>query len=435
MPQKTSTRNEQSATSPGSSRATRSCWHNGSVPAFLLLVISLLLGGPLAAQSFSPEDLDRLTRQITEITGFAARQPIPSETISREGWKAWVANEIDEQVKPDEIRAEELTLKMFGLLPRDFDLRSATVDLLAEQAAAVYDHRRKRMLFIDGAASGLMNEMVAIHELAHALADQHFDLTRFIDKAPSTDEAQAARLAVVEGQAMWIMLEAQVSRIGQSLKSDPGIISNFSASAAANASGLFPAFDRAPLYLRQTLMFPYMAGLNFQQKALEHYGQRGFSEVLRRPPATTREVLHPEVWIARTPPVRPPLPAHNFPRGYRKLTSGSVGELDFQIMLTQYTSQPEAEAQAPLWRGGAFDLHEDAQQSRQILRWATVWATGQAAEDFLRLYARVLKGKAPDTVFTRDTSNEIAGHNAAGSFRVTRAGARVQALEGLKPAE
>ncbi len=404
--------------------------------AALLFALCLLAGTPpVPAQKPSGEDIERLTAQINQITGFAAKRPIPFETITREGWKQWVENEIREQVKPEEIRAEELTLKMFGLLPQEFDLRAATVDLLAEQAAAVYDHRRKRMLFVEGGPGGLMNDMVVIHELAHAVADQHFDLTRFIDKAPRTDEAQAARLAVVEGQAMWIMLEAQVSRMGQSLKTDPGMIAAFTTSAAANASGLFPAFDRAPLYLRQTLMFPYMAGLNFQQKALEHYGLRGFSEVLRRPPATTREVLHPEVWIAGTPPLRPPLPAYDFPRGHRKLTQGSVGQLDFQILLTQYTSQAEAGEQAPAWRGGAFDLHEDKKTGRTVLRWSAAWKDEKAAADFMALYRRVLEGKSSGTEFTVDTSIRLEGRNASGAFRLVRSGARVQAVEGLKPAE
>lgn len=409
-------------------------WHN-KVVRLLSLFLALLLAGPVCAQTPSAEDLERLTRQVTEITGFTAKRPIPFETISRDGWKQWVEREISEQVKPEEIRAEELTLKMFGLLPKDFDLRQATVDLLAEQAAAVYDHRRKRMLFVEGGPGGIMNEMVVLHELAHALADQHFELTKFIDKAPKSDEAQAARLAVVEGQAMWVMLEAQMRRMGQSLAKDPGMIATFTASAAASASGLFPAFDRAPLYLRQTLMFPYMAGLNFQQKAIERYGVRGFQEVLKRPPVTTREVLHPEVWLAAAPPVRPPLPKLDSLRDYERLTEGSVGELDFEILLTQFAGEAEAKRQAPRWRGGAFELHEHKETKRPLLRWSAVWENDAAAADFLALYRRVLEGKAPDTRFTREAALSLEGVNQDGAFRVTRWGARVEAIEGLKPPE
>lgn len=407
-------------------------WQN-RVVRILLLLLAAWLAGPLPAQSPAPADLDRLTRQITEITGFAAKRPIPWETITREGWKQWVENEIREQVKPEEIRAEELTLKMFGLLPEDFDLRQATVDLLAEQAAAVYDHRRKRMLFVEGGPGGLMNGMVVVHELAHALAGQQFDLTRFIDKAPKTDEAQAARLAVVEGQAMWVMLEANLRQIGQSLAKDPGMIAMFTSPAASAARGLYPAFDNAPLYLRETLMFPYMAGLQFQQKAVERYGARGFTEVFRRPPSTTREVLHPEVWLAGETPQRPPLPSIGQARGYERLTAGSVGELDFRILFAQYSAASDAEALAAQWRGGAFELLEHQRSREPLLRWSTVWSDAGAAARFLESYKRVLEGKAAGTRFTRETPWALEGANARGGFRITRMGARVEGVEGLKP--
>lgn len=400
----------------------------------LLLVLALAPAG-LTAQPPSAEDIGRLTRQITNITGFAAKRPIPYETISREGWKQWVEEEINLQVKPEEIRAEELTLKMFGLLPEDFDLRQATVDLLTEQAAAVYDHRRKRMLFVQDAGQGLMSDMVIVHELAHALADQHFDLTRFIDKAPKSDETQAARLAVVEGQAMWIMLEAQMNRMGQSLRKDPGMLDTFSTAAASAINGMYPQFDRAPLYLRQTLMFPYMAGLHFQRKALERYGQNGFAEVLRRPPTTTREVMHPEVWLAGERPARPALPPLENPRDYKRLTEGSVGQLDFQILLTQYISEEEARRQAPLWRGGSFELLEHRKSGHPVLRWTTTWASERAAVSFLENYRRVLAAKAPESEFTRTSALVVEGENGRGRFRLTLSGTRVQGIEGLKPPE
>ncbi len=154
------------------------------------------------------EQLKEQIALITEITGLEARKQVPVETLSRQAWKAWVDEQVKEQSKPEEIRKDEILLKMFGLVPRDFDLRKSTVDLLGEQAAAVYDHRRKRMIFVEGADTAGMEESVLIHELSHAVADQHFDMGRFLDKGPKSDEQQFARLAVVEGQAMWIMAEA-----------------------------------------------------------------------------------------------------------------------------------------------------------------------------------------------------------------------------------
>lgn len=415
---------------------------------YRIIALALTLCLPVTAQSPTAADIKRVIGSIAEITGLEVKKPVPFETITRDGWKQWVEEQVREHVKPDELRAEELALKKFGLLPQDYDLRQATIDLLGEQAAAVYDHRRKRMIFVEGgpasaAALGdrlggadgasVMNDMLLVHELSHALADQHFDLTNFIDKAPSSDEAQTARMAVVEGQAMWIMLEAQLKKMGASLVNSGNMLDMVSTSMAGSMKGMFPIFDSAPLYLKQTLMFPYVGGLRFQQKAVEKYGKQGFSEVLRRPPSTTREILHPEVWLANVKPARPALPAFEDAKHYARLTSGTVGELDFQILFTQYVSEKEASRVAPFWRGGVFDLLENKQDKRAILRWATTWENEAAARDFFKLYQAVLAGKWKSYTPGKQAASTLQGTGDDGAFRLVLSGSTVTGIEGLKP--
>ncbi len=389
----------------------------------------------LPASAQTAEDVRRTVATISEITGMSVKRAVPFEKISRDGWKQWVDQQIAENVKPEEIRAEEMALKKFGLIPKDFDLRQATVELLGEQAAAVYDHRKKRMLFVEGgsASSGMMGDMVLVHELAHALADQHFDLGKFIDKAPGSDESQTARMAVVEGQAMWIMLESQMKKMGSSLEQNGAMLDMFSTSMSANIKGMFPIFDKAPLYMQQTLMFPYLAGLRFQQKAISQFGKKGFSEVLRRPPTTTREVLHPELWISGITPAKTTLPALADHKQYKTLTNGTVGELDFQILFTQYATEAEALELAPKWRGGSFDLLEAKQGGRTVLRWSAAWDSPEAADAALALYRKVLEGKWNTFKVTKNHPDALEGEGDDGLFRVTRSGSTLTSLEGLKP--
>ena len=401
-----------------------------------LAILLLVASATLCSQTPPDAEIKRVLTLVADITGFEAKRPVPSDSITRDGWKQFVEDEIRENVKPAEIRAEELALKKFGLLPPEFDLRQATIDLLGEQAAAIYDHRKKRMLFVDGGATaGLMGDMVLVHECAHALADQHYDLGRFIDKAPKADESQTARLAVVEGQAMWIMLEAQLRRMGSSLATNGSMLDMFSSTMAGSIKGMFPIFDNAPLYLRQTLMFPYLAGLRFQQKAFERYGKQGFAEVLRRPPSSTREVLHPEIWIAGTLRAQAVLP--EIPRldQYKRITDGSIGELDFQILLTQYASEAEALTVSPQWRAGSFELHEHRRDKTTVLRWATVWENEQAARSFLTLYRKVLSGKWKTMRITGESAGSLEGMGEDGEFRIAIAANRVSGIEGMKPRE
>ncbi len=395
---------------------------------FLLFTACL----PATAEPPSEKAINEVIADLSATTGFRQKKPIRVEVIGREGWKVWIDEQIRENVKPEEIRAEELTLKKFGLIPRDFDLRAATVDLLGEQAAAVYDHRKKRLLFVDG-ASEAMGELVLVHELAHALADQTFDLNRFLEQAPGSDEAQLARMAVVEGQATWLMYDAQFRKMGMSLKSNSAAFEMMASAGTNLAAGMFPVFEKAPLYLRETLLFPYTAGLVFHQAAIERLGKKAFSEVMKRPPATAREILHPEIWLSGWKAEAARLPAIESEGEYRSLTTGTVGELDWRILFEQYAGAQEARATAPGWRGGRFDLLEHKKSGRTVLRFASVWKDEETSKEFMRLYKRVLAGKLRDHRPEETGENELRGSSDDGAYRVWRQGRLVTGLEGMKP--
>ena len=53
------------------------------------------------------------------------------------------------------------------------------------------------------------------HELAHAIADQNYNLGKFIRQGRKSDDGSTARLAVMEGQATWLMSEFLARKMGQ----------------------------------------------------------------------------------------------------------------------------------------------------------------------------------------------------------------------------
>ena len=110
------------------------------------------------------------------------RHPVPCDFITKEKINEFLNKRVKDVAKPEEIRAEELTLKKFGLVPPDFDLAKNTVDLLTEQAAAFYDYDRKK-LFITDTTSSETQEPVLAHEISHALADQNYNLARSSGRA------------------------------------------------------------------------------------------------------------------------------------------------------------------------------------------------------------------------------------------------------------
>ena len=100
---------------------------------------------PPASKLPSAQEINSILKELSGITGFRIRKQLPFALITRDEVNKYVQEQIRESVKPDEIRAEEATLKKFGFAPAEFDLRKTTIDLLTEQAAAFYDFKRKKL--------------------------------------------------------------------------------------------------------------------------------------------------------------------------------------------------------------------------------------------------------------------------------------------------
>src|SRR5439155_8290280 len=175
-----------------------------------------------------------------------SKRPTRYDLITRDKVNEFLKARVKEAVKPDELRAEEITLKKLGFVPPDFNLEKSTVDLLTEQAAAFYDYHKKKLFLTDWAPSG-MQESALVHELAHALADQNFHLERFIKQGGKSDDSELTRMAVMEGQATWLMTEALARPAGQSVAGNPELLEAMN-QASDTGSAQFPGLNSPPLY-------------------------------------------------------------------------------------------------------------------------------------------------------------------------------------------
>jgi hypothetical protein len=402
------------------------------------LAVACVLAAGVAQEQ--PEDrreifqaIDRSLRELANISGLKAKKTIRYDLITRDKVNQFLKDRIRESVKPEELRAEEMTLKKLGFVPPDFNLEKSTVDLLTEQAAAFYDYHRKKLFLTDWAPSA-MQESALVHELAHALADQHFHLERFIRQGGKSDDSELARMSVMEGQATWLMTEVQARRAGQSIASSPGLLDAMSGATEEGASQ-YPIFNSVPLYLRETLVFPYTEGGRFQNAVYAKMGKASFAEVFRHPPDTSQQILHPAKYFDHIQPTRPAFPQVTPDKGYKDLSEGMLGELDHAILIRQYATSQEAAAIAPHWKGGRYSLMENKSQNRVILRYVSEWDSTDIARDFFRLYGQVLRKKWKKMDVTADKDDTLSGTGDDGYFVVRQSGPVVSSVEGLASPE
>ena len=372
-----------------------------------------------------------LADEITKISGMPLRHAVPCDFISKEKINEFLNKRVKDVAKPEELRAEELTLKKFGLVPPEFDLAKSTVDLLTEQAAAFYDYDKKK-LFVTDSTPSESQEPVLAHEIAHAIADQNYNLSKFIRQGRKSDDGSTARLAVMEGQATWLMSELLARKMGQSLKGSPALLQMMSG-ASENGAGQFPVYDNSPLYLRQTLVFPYTKGMLFQHAVFERDGQYGFAEVFLKPPVSTQQILHPEKYFSGEKPTKPELPEMKPAKGYKSLVGGTLGELEHAILLEQYGSKARAADIAPHWRGCTFELVENKKAKRVVLLYSSEWDSEDAARRYFQAYRELLAKKWKQITVTSESSDAVIGTGDDGRFELRIKGAIVTSVEGLDP--
>jgi hypothetical protein len=412
-----------------------------SVSLLLLLTcwISAQTSAPSAAPASQVEGIDEAVNQLAKITGLDPVRKVESSTITRAGVRRFLEERLKEEMKPEDIRLEELSLKRFGLVPDSFDLKSATVDLITEQAAAFYDYRKKKLFIlegdepkIEGADSGKsQQQMIVVHELAHALADQHFNLGKFIRKGRN-DDAATARMAVMEGQATWLMLESMVQGMHQSMRDMPAAVELMGAGASEAMASQYPVLAKVPLYMRASLIFPYNQGLKFQHAVLQKLGNEAFSQVFTQPPVSTQQILHPEKYFAKVEPVHVELPVLPNPRHWKTILDATVGEFDHSILLEQYLTKEEAGAIAPHWRGGRLALAENKAGKNVALLYASEWDDAASARRMFAAYRQVLKGKWKQLKVTSESATSFSGTGDVGPFIVTLNGTHLTSLEGAE---
>lgn len=231
----------------------------------------------------------------------------------------------------EDIGTSEKVYRLLGLVGPELDLAELYQDLYGEQVAGFYDGDTGELVVpADTTTFTLLQQSTMVHELTHALTDQHFgmwDSYQALVDGERFDEATAL-LAIIEGDA--VLTEAlfyetldqkdQSDLLDDSLDVDRDV------------------FERAPLFVRDGLVFPYEAGFRFVLDLFVEGGHAAVNDTYRRPPLSTESVIELNL--------EPPLPIEGTAvaaTGYEVDSNGSWGALSWRLMFDQIIGgDPEA---------------------------------------------------------------------------------------------
>jgi hypothetical protein len=342
----------------------------------------------------SPEDFaqaaDEVLQNMSEITGLSLRTPLKKTLRSRDEIRAYVIRQMNEDKDVAQRYADAKAAEAFGLLPKDFDLDSFMIELLTEQIAGLYDPKAHEF-YIANWIPLEDQRMVMAHELTHALEDQHFQIEPWLKAARPNDDAELAREAFLEGSAMAAMVDYLLQGTGKTLNNMP----EFDPSILTGDLSSSPSLQKAPPFIKDTLVFPYFAGMTFTTAALKPAGWSSVGKVFLNPPASTQQIMHPNLYKANHVPASVTLPAIDGYLGkpWKKLDENLMGEFGWLEVLKQFLDEQRAKPLAASWEGDRYQLYEN-QQSKRLLLVARIHFSGQVqAARFFGQYSELLEKK------------------------------------------
>ena len=307
---------------------------------------------------------------------------------------------------PAEFRANELAMKAFGLLPRDFNLREVLAQVYAEEVAAFYDPKTKTMHLIEEPKEAAQkpptflerlfgkksvfdkdeNKTVIAHELTHALADQHYDLDAMQEAVKKDDDQSLALDALIEGEATLAMFGAGMDDWdGDEITKMPADSLEFTFNLIAPFlpfMGGGKTLRGAPAIISESMIFPYFKGMVFCLKRTNEGGWAAIDEMYRSPPLSTEQVLHPEKYRAKPDlPMKIDLGTLAPDAGWKEVGRNVMGEMQIAVLLKKHGGKRAAAG----WDGDRYAIFEGP-KNKLALVWVSTWDTEDDAREFAHGY-------------------------------------------------
>ena len=330
-----------------------------------------------------------LERAVVELSAFVARErgleflrPVQVQLLEDGPFEARLLRDVEEE--REDVDQSEKVLRALGLLEPGVDLFETYVSFYGGAVLGFYDPETDELV-LRGAELTPYVRSTLVHELTHALDDQHFELHR-PELDEGDDEAAFAFSALVEGVGV-----AVESSYQQGLSADE------QAQADREAARFGGRVDYAsvPPIVTSLVQFPYLAGPSFVSALVRHGGDAEVDAAFRDPPTTTEQILYPEIYLAGDEPISVPPP----PAGGAIIEEGTYGQWILYLTLADVLDGDAADRAADGWGGDSYVAWDEG-PSRTCVRMAFAMDTAsdlRELDDAWRQWARAHGDATVDT--------------------------------------
>jgi hypothetical protein len=337
---------------------------------------------------------DQVLLQMSQILSLPIKQPLKKSLRSKQEVRDYLVREDKADKNDAERYADEKTLEAFGLIPKNFPLDSFMLDVLTDQVAGLYDPKAKEFYVADWIPVDEQKTVMS-HELTHALEDQSFRIDDWIKAARPNDDAELARDSVSEGSAMAAMVDYQMLDQHIGVRELPDVTLLIRAGAITEMDK-DPNLSKAPIYIRDELLFPYLAGTGFTQEFLKaHSGWKDIHLIFENPPVSTQQILHPDLYLNGTKPVAVTLPAWKgvAPDDWKLLEENTMGEFGVGEVLKQFKKDNSEDPLSTAWKGDRYAVFDDPKSKTTPLVFRIALDSPEDAARFFGQYSEALELK------------------------------------------
>jgi hypothetical protein len=340
------------------------------------------------------EAADQVLSQMSQLLSLPIKEPLKKSLRSKQEVRDYLIREDKEDKNDAERYADTKALEAFGLIPKNFPLDSFMLDVLTDQVAGLYDPKAKEFYIADWIPVDEQRTVMS-HELTHALEDQSFRIDGWIKAARPNDDAELARDSVSEGSAMAAMVDYEMMDQNVSVRELPDVTLLIRASAVGEMDK-DPNLAKAPLYIRDELLFPYLAGTGFTQQFLKaHAGWKDLHLIFENPPVSTQQILHPDLYLSGTKPESVSLPKWKglAPDDWKLLEENTMGEFGFGEILKQFKKENRDESLSAAWKGDRYAVFENAKSKSEPLVFRVELDNAEDAARLFGQYSEALETK------------------------------------------
>lgn len=361
------------------------------------LLLALGLAAIAACALFAEPEDPRLApwkTQASALRGLQFETPVRLAWVSQAQIPGVIRGELEELLTPEDARRYRDAYAALGVLPPEIDFVETMLALQSQMLAGLYSPRRRTLYVLDSlrddpnsASPG--QSLIVVHELVHALQDQHAPQTlALLTGLRRQDDVVGALSAVLEGDATLTMLGAGAAPGDADKRNErtAAVVHEAMLAQLAHPDGEMAA---VPRLLRESLLFPYAFGTPLSARRFAAAGNIGLDAALRDPPLSTLRVLVPDdtdpVEFIRLPEAA--LAQRLAERGCLLGDDNVAGAVTLGVLFEDYGGALDLDTVLRGWSGDRF-LQIDCAGTWELV-WLTRWESDEAAARFAAAYRAI----------------------------------------------